>query len=121
MLYHKQVFWKKDFDVESAKLIKTANRFSKHLQEYFNDTKDNRNFNASDIIRIVDKLKTFDTVKCFEVETDGHTLQKCVVRCGFNGKKDIILVFRKGLVVTAWLCNKDDNHKTLDKSKYEKR
>lgn len=121
MLYHKQVFWKSDFDIESAKLIKTVTRFSRHLQDYFESKNENRNFNAEDIMRIVEKLKTFDTVKCFEVETDGHHLQKCVVRCGFNGKKDIILVFRKEFVVTAWLCNKDDNHKTLDKSKYEKR
>ena len=121
MLYHKNVFWKKDFDVMSAELIKSVDRFSKHLQEYFDSENENRNFNADDIIRIVDKLKTFDTIKAFEVETDGHKLQKCVVRCGFNGKKDICIVFRKSLVVTAWLCNKDDNHKTLDKSKYERR
>lgn len=121
MLYHKEVFWKKSFDVESASLIKTANRFSKHLQEYFEDTTERRQFNANDIIRIVEKLKNFDSVKCFEVETNGHYLTKCVVRCGFNGKKDICLVFRRGLVVTAWLCNKDDNHKTFDKSKYDRR
>ena len=121
MLYHKNVFWKKNFDVDSAALIKTVNRFSKHLTEYFDDTRESRAFTASDIIKAVDKLKTYDTVKAFEVETDGHTLTKCVVRMGYNGKKDIILVFRKGLVVTAWLCDKSDNHKTLDKSRYEKR
>lgn len=121
MLYHRNVFWKKNFDIESVELIKSANRFSRHLQEYFNDTSEKRNFNADDIMRIVDRLKTFDTIKAFEVETDGHHLQKCVVRCGFNSRKDICLVFRKGLVVTAWLCNRDDNHKTLDKSRYEKR
>ena len=119
-LYHKQVFWKKDFDTESAKLIKTVNRFSKHLEEYFESNAERRQFDADSIIRIIDKLKTFDNIKAFEVETDGHELTKCVVRVGFNGKKDICLVFRKGLVVTAWLCSKDDNHKTLDKSKYER-
>ena len=119
-LYHKQVFWKKDFDEESAKLIKTVNRFSKHLKEYFDDDTERRQFDANSIIKIIEKLKTFDNIKAFEVETDGRELTKCVVRVGFNGKKDICLVFRKGLVVTAWLCNKDDNHKTLDKSKYER-
>ena len=118
MLYHKQVFWKKEFDVESAKLIKTVNHFSKHLKDYFSNNEEKRNFDADSIIKIVEKLKTFDNIKAFEVETDGHNLTKCAVRVGFNGKKDICLVFRKGLVVTAWLCNKDDNHKTLDKSKY---
>lgn len=120
-LYHRQVYWKKEFDFESAKLIKTANRFSRHLQEYFSDDAERRQFDAKSIMNVIDKLKTFDNIRAFEVETDGHYLTKCVVRVGFNGKKDICIVFRKGLVVTAWLCDKDDNHKTLDKSKYERR
>lgn len=120
-LYHKQVFWKKDFDFESAKLIKTVDHFSKHLEEYFGSDAERRQFDADAILKIIEKLKTFDSIKAFEVETDGHNLTKCVVRVGFNGKKDICLVFRKGLVVTAWLCSKDDNHRTLDKSKYERR
>ena len=120
-LYHRQVYWKKDFDIESAKLIKTVNKFSRHLQEHFADNAERRQFDADAIIKIIDKLKKFDNIKAFEVETDGRYLTKCVVRVGFNGKKDICIVFRKGLVVTAWLCDKDDNHKTLDKRKYEKR
>ena len=120
-LYHRQVYWKKDFDIESAKLIKTVNKFSNHLQEHFADNAERRQFDADAIIKIIDKLKRFDNIKAFEVETDGHYLTKCVVRVGFNGKKDICIVFREGLVVTAWLCDKDDNHKTLDKRKYEKR
>lgn len=120
-LYHRQVFWKKEFDVESAKLIKTANRFSRHLKEYFDDTTERRQFDAKSIMSVIEKLKTFDNVRAFEVETDGHYLIKCVVRITFNKQKDICIVFRKGLVVTAWLCNRDDNHKTLDRCKYERR
>ena len=86
MLYHKNVFWKKSFDIESAELVKSANRFSRHLQEYFNSKSERRNFDAKDIMRIVDKLKTFDSIKAFEVETDGHTLQKV------NMKKDKIYI-----------------------------
>ena len=120
-LYHRQVYWKKDFDIESAKLVKTVERFSNHLKEYFDDTTERRQFDADSIMKIINKLKTFDNIRAFEVETDGHALTKCVVRVGFNGKKDICIVFREGFVVTAWLCNKDDNHRTLDKTKYEKR
>lgn len=119
-LYHREVSWNKDFDIESAKLIKTAVRFSKHLKEYFDDDSERRQFDADSIMKIIDKLKTFDNIKAFEVETDGHNLTKCVVRVGYNGRKDICIVFRKGFVVTAWLCDKDDKHKTLDRSKYDK-
>lgn len=48
MLYHKNVFWKKDFDVMSAELIKSVDRFSKHLQDYFDSENENRNFNANE-------------------------------------------------------------------------
>ena len=119
-LYHREVSWNKDFDIESAKLIKTVVRFSKHLKEYFDDDSERRQFDADSIIKIIDRLKTFDNIKAFEVETDGHLLTKCVVRVGYNGRKDICIVFRKGFVVTAWLCDKDDKHKTLDRSKYDR-
>lgn len=122
MLYHRNVFWKKSFDAESAALIKTVTHFSKHLEEHLaNEVSERRKFTGADIMGIIEKLKTFENIRAFEVETDGRYLTKCVVRVGYNGKKDICIVFRKGIVVTAWLCDKDDTHKTLNKNRYEKK
>ena len=121
-LYHREVFWKDDFDEDSAKLIKSAYRLSRHLMEYLdNDDSDRRKFDFDGIMGTIEYLKTMDSVESFEVETENGFLTKCVVRVSYNERKDICIVFRKGLVVTAWLCDKNDNHKTLDKTKYEKR
>lgn len=119
MLYHKDVFWKNSFNKDSATLIKSVNRISRHLQEYLEySTAERRNFDLDGIMNVTKALKKMDSVQAFEVETEKGKLTKCVVRVSYNNRKDICLVFRYGLVITAWLCSKDDNHKTLDKSRY---
>ena len=121
-LYHREVFWNDSFDRDSAKLIKYVYRLSRHLKEYLEeDNTERRNFDLDGIMGTVEYLKTMDSVESFEVETENGFLTKCVVRVSYNKRKDICIVFRKGLIVTAWLCNKDDTHKTLDKTKYEKK
>ena len=121
-LYHRNVFWKTDFDKESADLIKTVNRLSYHVLDYIeNSNAERRQFTARDIMTVIDRLKKMNDVKSFEVETDGHKVTKCCVRVNFNEKKDICIVCRFGKVITAWLCSKDDTHKTLNKSKYDRR
>ena len=121
-LYHREVFWKDNFDEDSARLIKSAYRLSKHLKDYLdNDNSERRKFDLDGIMGTIEYLKRMDSVESFEVETENEFLTKCVVRVSYNERKDICIVFRKGLVVTAWLCSKDDTHKTLDKTKYEKK
>ena len=118
-LYHRNVFWKQDFDRQSAELIRTVNKLSRHVWEYIdNSNSERRNFSARDIYHIIDELKKMDNVKSFEVKTDGHKVIKCCVRVHFNDQKDICIVCGFGKVVTTWLCNKDDKHNTLDKRRY---
>ena len=120
-LYHRNIFWKSTFDKDSADLVKSVNRLSRHLREYFDDASERRDFDFESITKIIARLKTFDTIKSFEVETENGKLTKCAVRFPYNNRKDICIVFRYGIVVTAWLCNRDDNHKTLDRCKYSRR
>lgn len=120
-LYHREISWSETFDTDSARLIKTATRLSRHLQEYLdNDTSERRRFDFEGIMGTVEYLKTLESVNSFEVETENGFLTKCAVRVSYNFKKDICIVFREGLIVTAWLCSKDDKHSTLDKSKYDR-
>lgn len=120
-LYHRNVYWKQDFDKQSAQVIKMVNRLSHHVWEYIDySDSEKRNFSARDIYNVIDKLKKMDNVKSFEVKTDGHKVIKCCVRVNFNDKKDICVVCGFGKVITVWLCNKNDKHDTLDKRKYEK-
>ena len=120
-LYHRTVFWKNNFDSDSARLIKTVNRLSRHLQDYLEHSKEeSRSFDLDGIMGTIEYLKRMDSVESFEVETENGFLTKCVVRVSYNERKDICIVFRRGIAITAWLCNKDDNHNTLDTSKYDK-
>lgn len=119
MLYHNTIFWKDNFNKDSARLIKSVYRISRHLQDYLDYSTDvNRNFDLDGIMSVTRELKKMDSVQAFEVETEHGRLTKCAVRVSYNDKKDICLVFRKGFIVTAWLCNKGDNHATLDTTKY---
>ena len=121
MLYHKDVFWNLKFDIEALELIKTANRLSRHLQEHIASLEEKRGFDLAGIEKIINEIKKQESVSCFEVEVEYGKVTKAVIRVEYNSRKDICLVFRKGIVITAWLCNKNDNHKTLDKSKYSRR
>lgn len=56
----------------------------------------------------------------FEVEVEDNKIVKCVVRTRYDDNKDICIVFRYGIIITAYLDDINDNHETLDYSKYEK-
>ena len=120
MLYHKDVFWNLKFDVEALELIKTASRLSRHLQEHIASVDERRGFDLTGIEKIINEIKKQNSISCFEVEVENGKVTKAVIRVEYNSRKDICIVFRKWVVVTAWLCNKNDNHKTLDKSKYSR-
>jgi hypothetical protein len=57
-----------------------------------------------------------------EIEEDGGKVTKIVARTKYDDSFDLIVVFipngNKGVVKTVWLNEINDNHKTLDKSKY---
>lgn len=59
-------------------------------------------------------------LKIIEMEIQGQSVTKLVVRMSYDADKDITIVFNPadGFVRTVWLNEKTDTHKTLDKSKY---
>lgn len=70
-------------------------------------------------------LPTFATLyksQIVEIGVDGNTLTKIVSRQPHDDNHDIVIVFNPndGFVRTVWLNHKNDNHKTLDKSKYRR-
>ena len=116
-LYHREVYWLSYFDTQSQLLIKSANRLSYHLWQHIEE--DNQPKYDIDVTKLFLIVKSLDNVEPFEVEVDSGLVTKCVVRVEYNDKKDISIVFRDGVIVTAWLNFKTDLHGTLDRSKYE--
>lgn len=120
-LYHKEVFWKNIFDVKVLEFLK-ANvdkqiEWSFHVQSQQNDEW-RRQYNLDDVT--VSKILTGNV---FEVEVKNNGIAKFVVRFKYNNIYDasIVLVPRGSenlFCKTIWFNRSDDNHRTLDSSKY---
>lgn len=119
-LYHRTICWGSDFDTQSKKLLLSVTNISKHLQNNMYKVNDPRYDIKSNVLyRIIRKLSK-ESVKPFEVETENNKVVKAVIRTEYDKHRDISIVVRKGFIVTAWLNEKTDTHRTLDTNKYEK-
>ena len=122
-LYHRQTSkWLEHFDKESLELIKSANELSKHLWQHIDEHKCDKKhcIDLQKLYIIINELKSYENVEPFEVETEKGEVTKCVVRTKYNDTQDIIIVFRKGIVVTAYLNDSNDKHLTLNSKNYGK-
>ena len=56
----------------------------------------------------------------FEVGVTGNTVTKMAVRMPYDDRIDLIIVFkpRDGFVKTVWANEKNDKHRTLNRSRY---
>ena len=124
-LLHSEVFmpkWVKETVLEKEKSIKNS-YLSKHCEDNLFISNFKHNIEREKLLTIVNSLKT-NPVLPFEVEItkDGTTynITKIVVRTSYDDKRDISIVLRENMIVTAWLNYKIDEHKTLDESKYIK-
>ena len=122
-LYHKQVYWKRWFDTAICKLIDVNQplKISSHFNREHTNNKMHGNHlvDTDKLIQIVYKrIKSY----LFEVETEyeNHieTITKAVFRAPYDDEKDVVIVVRNNLIVTAWFNHNDDKHMTLDASKY---
>lgn len=120
-LYHRNVCWGNDFDTQSKKLLLSVNHISKHLQNnIYNINKPRYDIDQNTLFTVFKRLCS-QSIKPFEVETDkNNKVFKTVIRTPYDEDRDISIVVRQGIIVTAWLNKKTDIRKTLDISKYEK-
>ena len=106
-LYHKHCYWRKRYDKALFYLVTDYMRVSNHIK--YNTNK----WCGHDKVWI-DRLLAI-VYGCAN-RTKPHLLFE--VECEYD--KDVIIVIRKGAIVTAWLQDKNDKHHTLDDSKYFK-
>lgn len=125
-LYHRNVYWKSDFDKQSLELIKGNISFTNHIYSHLKEENSKKRYyttydNLCDIVEYCKGLKLLD-FKPYEVEIDCRdTVSKCCIRLSYTDTQDISLVFRKNLLITYWINDKKDVHTTLDRAKYRKR
>ena len=121
-LYHREVFWRNEFDKALSELIKTDHILvSKHIKNTTNTWCDHDKISINKLIAITYGCKNgINDYYLFEVEITNGVISKAVFRTSYSADKDIIIVVRHNFIVTAWLNNKEDTHVTLDDTKYSK-
>ena len=121
MLFHKSIYWIPQFDIQSKQLLLSVKRLSNHLYDHIeNSDKPRYDISIERLYNIVQGLCRQD-IHPFEVEVDcNNKVVKTVIRTPYDDNRDISIVIRYGYIVTGFLNMKDDNHATLDRSKYEK-
>lgn len=113
-LYHREVFWKDEFENAVQELITTD--FIKVSSHIKNDSKNRKHCKHNEIdvntlISITYKVRNkVRPYYLFEVEIDdvngSEQITKAVFRTNFNREYDIVIVVRKNKIVTAWLQKK---------------
>ena len=119
-LYHKEVYWEDWFNESAKNLVNSELKLSRHMNEHLDNVDDKHDVDICKLYLIVKELKKNMFVMPFEVEVDNGKVTKCVIRTKYDDKRDISIVFRYGLIVTAYLNENVDLHNSLDYSKYEK-
>lgn len=117
-LYHKEVFWKDSFDKEAMLLVYSVEKMSFHLLQHLNNADEKHEYTVKGLLKALYEIKTNNNGYLFEVEEENGRVTKAVYRTKYDDRKDICIVIRKGIIVTAWINYKNDNHFTLDKTKY---
>ena len=124
MLYHRNIYWKDDFDKQINIILdnNTNFQFSNHLKNR-HDLK--HEIDYVKVNNIIHKIK-HNHFKPFECETDNNgKVIKFVIRTTYiYNKNHISIVFLNTesciLIKTVWLNRINDKHYTLNKDKYEK-
>ena len=126
-LYHKHCYWKKRYDRALSFLVTDHMRVSSHIKNNTNKWCDHDKIYIEKLIAITHacanhtKPHLLFEVECnYDTETKFDEIVKAVIRTEWNDTKDIVIVIRKGIIITAWLQEKGDKHYTLDSKKYFK-
>lgn len=93
---------------------------TQHLTEHINNVDMKHEYTENDI-RDCLKWLIKNPTKPFEVEYNTATqkITKWVVRIPFDDYRDMSISIRGYRIITAWVNDLNDNHRTLDLSKYD--
>lgn len=95
---------------------------SRHIVCRLENCNHKHHYTGDELISCVERLKSNPVIP-FEVEVAFYNgvviIKKYVVRIKYNDTQDISVVIRGDKIITAWINDRDDAHKTLDLSKYD--
>jgi hypothetical protein len=116
MKYHREIFWKPEFNTEIMEFFHRAPRTIILTNHAKNRITDRRLLSPA--------LEQIEQGNIFEVELKEGAVHKIVSRFKMNDKRDIIvalMIDTNGYVVkSVWDCSCTDHHKTLREDGYER-
>ena len=115
-LYHKDVYFKDYFKNDALKLVKTCKRLSNHTMNHISNQDKKHTYTMKNLADATVKILR-GQCELFEIETDNGKVIKCVYRVNLENKA-LCIVYRENIIVTCYVNNINDTHKTLDKNKY---
>ena len=125
-LYHKDIYLSQDLINQAIHQQQNTTNFifTKHLIERIECKDHSHNLvTAEKVWTVLSKLKENPIIP-FEVETETYNgiekVTKYVIRDRCDFFEDISIVIRGNRVITAYINNSNDEHFTLDTSKYSK-
>ena len=111
-LYHK------DIGFPNIKLPEGTYELKKYSQHALRAAKDDRYGIAKELPKSIDIAQ----VDLVEIQVENNSVVKAVVRADYNAELDLVIVFMPqaydNFVKTVWLNEKSDQHKTLQRWKY---
>lgn len=124
LLLHEEVYMPTEV-IKTALLLQKSikNQYSRHLlMDRLANTDYKHNYTDEDLQKAIERLRE-NPIKPFEVGLNKYGgklyLDKQCVRLSYDNFVDIcIVVSGNGIVITAWLNDKMDTHKTLNKWRY---
>lgn len=118
--YHKDIWLPDNLIEECKQLVKTPKKFSLHAYQRLNSKDRSHKVDRGLVVASLKKIQK-NPPEPFEVYTNNNGKAEKFCMRGHYKKDDIIFVFTKKLIVTFWLNDKNDSHKTLDEELYERK
>lgn len=119
-LYHKDVYMTNEMINQCPGLYSGNLEPTSHFFNRNKGLSDKYVFDRNRFDEVIDEIKS-EKPEPFEVETDeSGKVVKCCIRYNYDKYRDICIVFRKDKIITFWFNSVNDNHLTLDESKYNR-
>ena len=117
--YHKQIGFRPQDQEQIKALCAGFNSKKGFVKTVHGLDRLQEKFNFIEVLQFLNGKVTFDYNDVFEYYQENDRVTKVVFRIDFNSQQDIILVLSRDKgIVTAYLNNKNDSHKTLDVGQY---
>ena len=117
--YHKTIYFPKEHDIKLYQINDKLNWIKCYGKTTHSIDRLKERADFITALKFINNM-TLRKTDIFEYYIENGNVEKVCYRISYNNYEDIIIVLsKKKAIITAWINNKNDSHKTLDKTLYE--